>query len=156
MRVPVLFSGLLLASLCLSCKTPTNSWHAPPNPDTGSNISVGAICEFEGKLYFFVAPDEVLKSTPKWRPHSDFPPLPPRRAKAIAIGEAQRLRPDIPGWRLDNIELRQAYDDWWYYTVSLIRSDFIMGKPALMQVPVLMNGEAVHGTTEEPRSISHR
>ncbi len=152
----MLFSVLSLGALCLSCKAPIDSWHAPPNPDTGSHTAAMVICEFELKVYFFEATDVVLESTPKWRPHADFPPLSPRRAEAVAVAEAKRLRPDVPGWKLDNTELRQSYDDWWYYVVSLYRSDFIMGKPALMQVPVLMNGEAVHGTTEEPRSISHR
>jgi len=143
--LPILF----LVACCLSCHAPGNSGRAPPKSDSGTNFVGLAVCEFEGKVYFFEATAEVLATTPKWNAATDFPPLSPRRAEAVAIAEARRLCPDVPGWKPDNIALRQLDGDFWYYAVSLYSAGLVIGRPHVLEVPVLMNGEAVHGTTEQ-------
>jgi hypothetical protein len=108
------------------------------------------VSELEGKVYFFETTEAVLNHTPRWKANVEFPPLSPREAEAAARAEAQRLRPDVTAWWLDNIELRPIIDDCWCYVVELSRADIvIMGKWYLLKVPVLMNGQAVQGALQQ-------
>lgn len=76
-----------------------------------------------------------------------YPPLSPRDAEAAARREAQLLRPDVTAWWVDEIKLRQIIEDCWCYVVVFSRADVAFaGLPDILGVPVLMNGNAVHGT----------
>ena len=108
------------------------------------------LSEFEGTVYFFETTEAVLNSAPRWNTNAAFPPLSPRKAEEVARAEAQRLRPDVTAWRLDTIELRPIIDDCWCYVAELSRADIAFtGKPYFLKIPVLMNGQAVQGATQQ-------
>jgi hypothetical protein len=104
---------------------------------------------FEGKHYFFEVTEAVLNGTPRWKENVAYPPLSPRDAEAAARAELQLLRPDVGAWMLVHIVLRQIIGQCWCYVVVFHRGDIaITGLPEYLSVPVLMNGQAVHGTPE--------
>ena len=109
------------------------------------------ICEseFEGVTFTFAVPDSVLRAAPQWRVEARPPPCSPNDAVVAAIKEAKELRLDIvAGWQKDSIELREVWDGCWVYVVRLYRSDFVMGLPDILEIPVLMTGQALHPVTQ--------
>jgi len=99
--------------------------------------------DFEGVTYIFQTTRSSIRSTPKWKPNEEFPPLSPRKAEAAALGRAHQLRPDVSTWNTESICLNYIGDDW-FYLVKLWRADIaITGLPYFLEVPVLMDGNAL-------------
>jgi hypothetical protein len=103
--------------------------------------------DFEGVLFFFQTTRGHLRKTPMWKPEVEFPPLSPRKAEAAALQRARQIRPDVIKWHLDSICLHESGDDAWFYIVTFSRGDIVTaGLPSFLQVPVLMDGEALPPT----------
>lgn len=101
--------------------------------------------ELEGVNYSFVTEWVVFKVTPNWNESDDFPPLSARKAASVALVEVKRLRPDVSNWTLESVTLSQITRHW-FYKVRYWRSDKVgSGIPSFLDVPVLMDGTAVHG-----------
>ena len=136
-----LFLFMLLPIASLSCRHVQQAQIGQHNPGGPNRWLLD--WKFENRTYDFEASEAFLRAASKWQPDKSRPPCSPGNAEAAAVREAQRLRPDVPGWVRDGIELREISGDCWIYVVRLYRSDFIMGQPASLSIPVLMNGEAV-------------
>lgn len=108
--------------------------------------------EFERVLYFFQTTRGAMLKAPPWEASREFPPLSPRAAEAAALRRAMQLRPEISKWHRENIILRQWEDDYWYYMVTFWPGDVaITGLPSYLEVPVLMNGQAVEAKNKPER-----
>ena len=139
---------ILLTILCISCQH-GRSLHAAKTLSSGSNEIVHLeLCQFGANLYFFQTTRAELNSAPKWRANADFPPLAPRKAEAAALKEAQRIDPSIDKWVRESICLRELDDDCWCYQIRFYPLVPMAGLPQRLDVPVLMNGQVVHATTE--------
>lgn len=140
----------LLLSCCTSCQhTGTHSRvDRKVRIDQGERVNL-SLSEFEGALYFFETTEAVLNAAPRWKKGSEFPPLSPRKAMAVALDEAKRIRPDVSKWNMESVSLSQHGDDeeeCWVYCVRFSRGDIVItGLPFYLDVPVLMSGEAVRG-----------
>jgi hypothetical protein len=105
-----------------------------------------------GYPYVFPISDADIAGSPEWTSERDYPPLPPRKAVALAKEEVRRLAPEVADWALKDISLQRIRNEpreVWCYVVVLGRADLVStGPPATLEVPVLMSGKAIRGTSD--------
>jgi hypothetical protein len=107
--------------------------------------------QLDGVTYSFCTKWADFSSTPNWNKTDDFPPLSVRKAVSVALHEAKRIRPDVSNWTLESVTLDQLIGHW-FYKVKYLRSDTVgTAIHESLEVPVLMDGTAVHGGVTSTR-----
>jgi hypothetical protein len=102
---------------------------------------------YKGNRYEVNVTQEMLNKTPSWSVTEAHPPLPARRALALAAAYLPRLVEDAGKWRQDEVTLRKiASGDKWVYIVKFTGPhppNVVDGPVPTMRVIVLMNGDIV-------------
>lgn len=93
----------------------------------------------DGKTYTFHVSGERLLKTPIWAADADNPPLPPRKAQALAVQCYKKLGLRLDDWMVESIELEDAGDALhWLYVVHF-REHPSIGRALRFSVIVLMD-----------------
>jgi hypothetical protein len=102
---------------------------------------------FQGKEYSFDLRVTALAKAPLWLHGADFPPLPPLKARDLALARARTLCPEVKEWGTDLISLQEigrgssTLPSFWIYVVGCEDDDGpYSGPPRILEIPVLMNG----------------
>jgi hypothetical protein len=115
-------------------------------------MALPPIMDQAGRRYVFPIDAAAIECSPRWLKRQEYPPLSPKSAVTAARKEAIRLRPDIKVWRLADISLQSLEGedaDLWCYVIVLSPADRALnGPPSTLEVPVMMDGRAIHGTTD--------
>jgi len=111
---------------------------------------------FDGRDFVTTISCQMLRRSPPWRPDEANPPLPPRKALALAEREKARLIRPSAGrdtvWSLEGISLVPQGDDRWYWVVEFWGSPggALGGLPSVLNLVVLMDGTLV-----PPKELRH-
>ena len=94
----------------------------------------------DGKQFEFTVTSKLLENCPEWLSEQDNPPLPARRALAIASDYLPKLVTNAEAWKAGEIRLRPVRDKWVYVLEFSQRRE---GVQTPFVIVVLMNGEVV-------------
>ncbi len=81
--------------------------------------------------------DLEMRNLPGWNVTNSLP-LPLDRAVLVAMDYATKQHPDVASWDLDQVRLKRAKDDIWFYEVYL--TDRVTGRLEYRNIHVLMDG----------------
>ena len=105
------------------------------------------LSRFNGKDYSFDLYVNFLAKAPAWKEGDDFPPLPPLKARDIALNKARELCPEVKAWGIERISLQEIdqvtsnLPHCWIYLIDCESHDGpYSGPPRILEIPVLMNG----------------
>jgi hypothetical protein len=94
----------------------------------------------QGKDYVCHVSDVDLRTTPKWDPEAEAPPVSIQTAVKVARDRLAELFPSIQHWRLREVMFSYAArPDRWYYEVRF--NSLNPEKEDHARIPVLMNGK---------------
>ena len=94
----------------------------------------------DGKQFEFIVTSEHLDKSPEWLSEQENPPLPARRALAIAADYLPHLVTNAEKWKSREVRLYPVRNKW-VYVVSF--SEQKEGLQAGFVIVVLMNGQLV-------------
>jgi hypothetical protein len=98
--------------------------------------------------YIVTVPEKAWKASPSWDGDQENPPLSARKAINLANKLKDKLVKDSDDWvwKFDSADLRQGYQDRWYWLVSYeghFEKGALDGVPPTLRLVVLMDGTVV-------------
>jgi hypothetical protein len=101
---------------------------------------------FERADYDFSLTKTALLKAPKWDTESEFPPLSPKQAHAIAFAQLKKIIPEQYQWmRIYTVSLESLYDSDWVYliTYEYTPPTAYSGPMRLFTIPVYLDGTII-------------